>query len=236
MRSNPAMRSNPVVALGLAVGLAVPAVAALAAAPASPAPASGSAGAVRPVLFDELFAAEPSVLAEAFASFTEEIDRLGRVIEQRRRELEGISTFSLDTALGEAQALRASIDRALAPLAREGDLAANVNRVIEWATDKRTLVTNDPNLLAPQRERLLAQWDDIYRELTANRAELIRVSDDLLGLLRAIRASEAYMSHLMLVDQGHNAVSIMRSLIQELDATADRLRERIHAIRPTPMM
>jgi len=128
--------------------------------------------------------------------------------------------------------LRELVGSLLGAVADNGDVAQLGAKALEHARAKQKALASETRFTAEQRAFLLRQWDRIARETEAATTELDNARGRFAKVLRTLQTNDDYVSELMEIRQGEEALKVVRDLAKQIHEASDMLNNFINTITP----
>lgn len=219
-------RGRPVLmAVALLLALPAPVLAdartpSAAAPPAAPAAPMPGADAVTPV---EEFSRQIEQLKSTFGELNRKIEERAKIID---------SQTDAQASQKDIAELRGMVAALLGAVADNGDVARLGAKALSHARDKLQQLKNEKRYTEEQREFLSREWNKLARETETATRELEGARARFSNLLKTLQTKDDYVSELLELRQGAEALKIIRSLTKEIHDASDMLNNFITTIAP----
>ena len=169
--------------------------------------------------------------------FSRQLDELKKSFVDLNKRIEE-SAKAIDRATDpqasrkEIEELRELVGSLLGAVADNGDVAQLGAKALEHARAKQKALAGETRFTAEQRAFLLRQWDRIARETEAATTELDNARGRFAKVLRTLQTNDDYVSELMEIRQGEEALKVVRDLAKQIHEASDMLNNFINTITP----
>ena len=169
--------------------------------------------------------------------FSRQLDELKKSFVDLNKRIEE-SAKAIDRATDpqasrkEIEELRELVGSLLGAVADNGDVAQLGAKALEHARAKQKALASETRFTAEQRAFLLRQWDRIARETEAATTELDNARGRFAKVLRTLQTNDDYVSELMEIRQGEEALKVVRDLAKQIHEASDMLNNFINTITP----
>jgi len=126
--------------------------------------------------------------------------------------------------------LRALVSSLLAAVADNGTVSQLGAKALEHARAKQRALSAETRFTAEQRAFLLGQWERLARETEAATKELDEARARFAQELRTLQTSDDYVSELMEIRQGQEALKVVRDLAKQIHDASDLLNNFVNTI------
>jgi len=188
--------------------------------PQSPSQSTSKSDAVTPV---EQFSRQLDELKKTFTELNKRIDSSVKTIDR---------TTDPVASRKEIEELRAIVGSLLGAVADNGEVAKLGAKALDHARAKVKSLREDTRYTQEQRDFLLRQWEKLTRDTEAATAELDDARTRFAKVLRTLQTNDDYVSELMEIRQGNEALKVVRDLAKQIHEASDMLNNFINAITP----